>query len=81
VCTVKNGKQLKDVEPDGLRRLEILVDGDATLGVVGMRSRLARVERMLWGLCVAILGHLLLSGSLNLGELFKLVLPALAGGR
>ena len=78
---MKNGQQLKDVEPDALRRLEILVDGDPTLGVVGMRARLTRLERLIWGLCVAILGHLLLSGSLNLGELFKLVLPALAGGR
>ena len=77
---MKNGKLLRDIEPDALRRLEILVDGEPALGMVGMRTRLARVERLIWGLCVAILGHLLLSGNLNLGELFRLVLPALAGG-
>ena len=46
----KSEREFKEVIPDPVERLEILIDGSEDLGVKGLRARVARIEKLSIGL-------------------------------
>jgi len=77
VRKISNGA-LKERIPDRLERVEILLDGDKKLGLVGIRDRMRRVEKITLGLILAnglVLLKLSLFPTLDLAAIVSILVP------
>ena len=85
--TTKNDRDKLTPSLTTEERLEILIDGNKELGVVGIRGRLERVEKWLLIITVVNLIHITITSLHLAGEgnaiasaLFKSLFALLAGG-